>query len=257
MLPINAQDHDALINALLPAVREAGRLEMAHFTKGVKFVQKADRSPVTAADHEAESVLLAALSKVAPDIPVVAEERISAGAACEYARRFILVDALDGTRLFIRGKPEFSINIALVEDGKARFGLIFLPPSERLFVTRADGAAYEARLHLSTREQSPSVEFARISTRAPDPAALVAFNSRGAGSASTNLLKTLNVLDARPLVDEILPDRGRRRRPLRKVRRNLRVGHRGWPSHTRGGGWIRHHAGRFAVVLRSLRTKIP
>ena len=199
MLPIDAQDHDALINALLPAVREAGRLEMAHFTKGVKFVQKADRSPVTAADHEAESVLLAALSKVAPDIPVVAEERISAGAACEYARRFFLVDALDGTRLFIRGKPEFSINIALVEDGKARFGLIFLPPSERLFVTRADGAAYEARLHLSTREQSPSVEFARISTRAPDPAALVAFNSRGAGSASTNLLKTLNVLDARPL----------------------------------------------------------
>jgi len=142
MLPIDAKDHDALIDALLPAVREAGRLEMAHFTKGVKFEQKADRSPVTVADHEAEAVLLAALAAIAPDIPVVAEERIAAGGACEYARQFFLVDALDGTRLFIRGKPEFSINIALVEDGKARFGLIFLPPSERLFVTRADGAAY-------------------------------------------------------------------------------------------------------------------
>jgi len=121
MLPIDAKDHDALIDALLPAVREAGRLEMAHFTKGVKFEQKADRSPVTVADHEAEAVLLAALAAIAPDIPVVAEERIAAGAACEYARQFFLVDALDGTRLFIRGKPEFSINIALVEDGKARF----------------------------------------------------------------------------------------------------------------------------------------
>jgi 3'(2'), 5'-bisphosphate nucleotidase len=199
MLPIDAKDHDALIDALLPAVREAGRLEMAHFTKGVKFEQKADRSPVTVADHEAEAVLLAALAAIAPDIPVVAEERIAAGAACEYARQFFLVDALDGTRLFIRGKPEFSINIALVEDGKVRFGLIFLPPSERLFVTRADGAAYEARLRLSTAELTSGVEFVRISTRAPDPAALVAFNSRGSGNASSNLLKTLNVLDAKPL----------------------------------------------------------
>ena len=259
MLPIDAQNHDALINALLPAVREAGRLEMAHFTKGVKFVQKADRSPVTAADHEAESVLLAALSKVAPDIPVVAEERISAGAACEYARRFFLVDALDGTRLFIRGKPEFSINIALVEDGKARFGLIFLPPSERLFVTRADGAAYEARLHLSIREQSPSVEFARISTRSPDPARpcrLQQSRRRQRQHQPPEDIECPGRAAAR-LVDEILPDSGGRRRPLREVRRNLRVGHRGRPSHTRGGGWIRHHAGWFAVVLRSLRTKIP
>jgi len=199
MLPIDVNDHDALIAALLPAVREAGRLEMAHFGKGVKIEQKADRSPVTAADREAEVVLLEALAEIAPDIPVVAEEAIAAGAVCEYARRFFLVDALDGTRLFIRGKPEFSINIALIEDGKARFGLILLPPSERLFVTRGDGAAYEARLDLSNREPPQEVEFARISTRAPDPAALVAFNSRGSGAASTKLLAALKVHEARPL----------------------------------------------------------
>jgi len=199
MLPLDVNDHDALIAALLPAVREAGRLEMAHFGKGVKIEQKADRSPVTVADREAEVVLLAALAAIAPDIPVVAEEAIAAGAACAYARRFFLVDALDGTRLFIRGKPEFSINIALVEDGKARFGLIFLPPTERLFVTGADGAAYEARLDLSHVERPPAVDFTRISTRAPDPAALVAFNSRGSGAASTKLLAMLKVLDARPL----------------------------------------------------------
>ena len=118
---------------------------------------------------------------------------------CEYARRFFLVDALDGTRLFIRGKPEFSINVALVEDGKVRFGLILLPPSERLFVTRADGKAYEARLRLSAPELPTEADFAKISTRQPDRATLVAFNSRGAGSASTNLLKTLNVQVAHPL----------------------------------------------------------
>jgi 3'(2'), 5'-bisphosphate nucleotidase len=199
MPPIDVNDHDALITALLPALRAAGRLEMAHFTKGVRIEQKADRSPVTVADREAETVLVAALREIAPDVAVVAEEAIAEGGACEYAQRFFLVDALDGTRLFIRGKPEFSINIALVEDGRARFGLIFLPPSERLFVTRADGGAYEGRLSLAAGDAPPEVEFKRIATRLPDPAKLVAFNSRGTGSASANLLATLNVFEALPL----------------------------------------------------------
>ncbi|MBS0237917.1 MAG: 3'(2'),5'-bisphosphate nucleotidase CysQ [Proteobacteria bacterium] len=199
MSPIDVNDHDALIAALLPAVREAGRIEMAHFTNGVKFEQKADRSPVTVADQEAEGILLSALTQVAPDVPIVAEEQIAAGGACGYAKRFFLVDALDGTRLFIRGKPEFSINVGFVEDAKTRFGLIYLPPSERLFVTRSDGASYEARL--SQKDEAPfeALQFNRLSTRKPDPAALVAFNSRGNGNASTSLLATLNVKDARPL----------------------------------------------------------
>jgi 3'(2'), 5'-bisphosphate nucleotidase len=154
---------------------------------------------VTAADREAEAVLLSALAAIAPDVPVVAEEEIAAGGLCEYAKRFFLVDALDGTRLFIRGKPEFSINIALVEDGKARFGLIYLPPSERLFVTLADGASYEA--HLAQKCETPfaALQFTKLATRTPDRDALVAFNSRGTGSASSNLLAVLNVRDARPL----------------------------------------------------------
>lgn len=116
--------------------------------------------------------------------------------ACE---AILLVDALDGTRLFVRGKPEFSINIALVEDGRALFGLIFLPPSERLFVTQSDARAYEARLECSGTGAIPEVQFTRITSRSPDPAALIAFNSPSTGSASANLLATLKVLDARPL----------------------------------------------------------
>lgn len=199
MSPIDVNDHDALIAAVLPAVRAAGRLEMAHFTNGVKFEKKADRSPVTAADQEAEDILLAALAQAAPSIPVVAEEQISAGGVCQYAKRFFLVDALDGTRLFIRGKPEFSINIAFVEDGKTRFGLIYVPPTERLFVTRSDGGSYEARLSLADDAPFAALKFKRLATRLPDPSALVAFNSRGTGSASASLLDVLGVKDARPL----------------------------------------------------------
>lgn len=199
MLPIDVNDHDALIAALLPAVRDAGRLEMAHFSNGVKFEQKADRSPVTVADREAEGVILSALNRIAPDVPVVAEEEIANGAACRYAKRFFLVDALDGTRLFIRGRPEFSINIGLVEDGKSRFGLIYLPPSKRLFVTRSDGASYEAQLSIDDELAFSDLHFRRLATRKPDASALVAFNSRGAGAASSNLLAYLKVHEAKPL----------------------------------------------------------
>jgi 3'(2'), 5'-bisphosphate nucleotidase len=198
MVPINVNDHDALVAALLPAIREAGRLEMAHFTNGVKFEQKPDRSPVTAADREAEAIILAALARIAPSIPVVAEEEIANGGACQYAKRFFLVDALDGTRLFIRGKPEFSINVALVEDGKSKFGLIYLPPSGRLFVTFA-GGSYEAQLSGADDLLFSDLHFKRLSTRRPDPNGLVAFNSRGAGAASTNLLALLKVHEAKPL----------------------------------------------------------
>lgn len=198
MVPVDVNEHDALIAALLPAVREAGRLEMAHFTNGVTFEQKADRSPVTAADREAEVIILAALARVAPDVPVVAEEEIAAGKACRYAKRFFLVDALDGTRLFIRGKPEFSINIGLIEDGRPKFGLIYLPPSERLFVTRGDGS-YEVQLPLTGDLEYGALRFKRLATRRPNPEALVAFNSRGAGAASSNLLALLKVHDAKPL----------------------------------------------------------
>lgn len=199
MTAADITNHDALIAALLPAVRDAARVEMDHFHKGVAIEQKADRSPVTVADREAEALLLVALAKIAPDIPVVAEEEIAAGAVRGYARRFFLVDALDGTRLFIRGKPEFSINVGFVEDGRVRFGLIFLPPSERLFVTRSDGAAYEAQFPLSEDAQFGALRFRKLATRLPDRDRLVAFNSRGAGSASTELLTTLKVAEARPL----------------------------------------------------------
>jgi 3'(2'), 5'-bisphosphate nucleotidase len=194
----DVNDHDALIAALLPAIREAGRIEMGYFAKGVAFEQKSDRSPVTVADREAEAVILAALKRIAPDVPVVAEEDIAAGAPCQYARRFFLVDALDGTRLFIRGKPEFSVNIGLVEDGRTKFGLIYLPPSERLFVTRTDGA-YEVNLPINGEAQLTALSSRRLSTRRPDLNTLVAFNSRGAGAASTNLLTLLKVHEAKPL----------------------------------------------------------
>ena len=101
-------DFARLANDLYHAVLAAGRVEMQHFKTGVAIETKADRSPVTAADREAEVILVAALSAIDPETPIVAEEAVAAGLVPRQANRFFLVDALDGTRLFICGKPEFS-----------------------------------------------------------------------------------------------------------------------------------------------------
>jgi 3'(2'), 5'-bisphosphate nucleotidase len=88
---------------------------------------KSDRSPVTAADEAAESVVLAGLQRAMPGLAVVSEEALERVAAPSPGRTFALVDALDGTREFIAGRDEFTINLAIIADGMAAIGLIAAP----------------------------------------------------------------------------------------------------------------------------------
>ena len=89
---------------------------------------KADQSPVTAADEAAETVILDGLSRLAPGIPVVSEEAVAIGRIPPPDRAFILVDPLDGTREFLAGRDEFTVNVALVVDGIPVIGLVAAPP---------------------------------------------------------------------------------------------------------------------------------
>ncbi len=193
-------DPDTFTDAILPAILEAGRLEMAHFASGVTIEKKSDNSPVTIADHEAEAVILAALASLAPKTPVIAEELAAAGGLPPASDTFFLVDALDGTRLFISGKPEFTINVALIEDRKPVFGLIYAPAFGRLYVTRSDGSACVADLQPDADvERQRALPWQVLATRAPDLSRLTSFNSRTSGGASGALLAALGVTDARPL----------------------------------------------------------
>ena len=84
-------------------MREAGRAIMRHYRPGVAKSDKADGSPVTAADHAAEAILLAALGAIDASIPVVAEEAFAAGRVPDISGgRFWLVDPLDGTKEFLK-----------------------------------------------------------------------------------------------------------------------------------------------------------
>jgi len=94
---------------------------------------KADGSPVTVADLAADEVIRARLKRSLPELPVVTEET-SATAPPVCADRFILVDPLDGTKEFIQGRSEFTVNIALIEDGTPVAGAVYAPALHQLYV---------------------------------------------------------------------------------------------------------------------------
>ncbi|MEQ1951598.1 3'(2'),5'-bisphosphate nucleotidase CysQ [Mesorhizobium sp. CN2-181] len=122
----------------------AGREIMAVYADSTfRHIHKGDGSPVTEADQRAEAVILQALSSEAADIPVIAEEEVSAGRVPEISDRFFLVDPLDGTREFINRNGEFTVNIALIEKDKPVLGMIYAPALGQIFVA-AKGTAWRA-----------------------------------------------------------------------------------------------------------------
>jgi 3'(2'), 5'-bisphosphate nucleotidase len=94
--------------------------------------QKGDSSPVTEADRAAELVVLAALARAAPGVPIIAEEEVAAGRIPAHGDTFFLVDPLDGTKEFVRGGDDYTVNIALVENLTPKLGVVFAPATSRL-----------------------------------------------------------------------------------------------------------------------------
>lgn len=122
----------ALLNAwadrLLPVTEEAGRATLDVRKRGFEILAKNDDSPVTEADQIAEGIITKVLEQLDPALPIVAEERISADGMVDFeGNTFWLVDALDGTKEFIKGGDDYTVNIALVWNGVPTLGLVHAP----------------------------------------------------------------------------------------------------------------------------------
>ena len=130
-----------MLDVLIAAALEAGAEIEAIYGAGCASQTKADGSVVTEADHKAEAIILARLAEHFPAVPVIAEEEACAGRIPEVGRRFFLVDPLDGTRGFVERTGEFTVNIALIEDGVAIAGVIYAPDHHVLYYgARGEGA---------------------------------------------------------------------------------------------------------------------
>ncbi|MFL6735036.1 MAG: 3'(2'),5'-bisphosphate nucleotidase CysQ, partial [Sphingomicrobium sp.] len=128
--------------------------------RGFEVDFKADRSPVTEADRAAEAVILHALSRAAPGVPVIAEEEVAAGRVPVHGEDYFLVDPLDGTKEFARGGDDYTVNIGLIMGGVPVLGVIFAPATGRLHsgVVRLGAELAEGgnRRDIRVRERGPS-----------------------------------------------------------------------------------------------------
>jgi 3'(2'), 5'-bisphosphate nucleotidase len=131
----------AWLEPVVELARRAGAAVMEVYAGDFGVRCKADTSPLTEADEIAEALIVPALLALAPGVPVVSEEAFARGeGAAVTADRFWLVDPLDGTREFVARNGEFTVNIALVEQGVPVLGVVFAPAFERLYAA-APGAA--------------------------------------------------------------------------------------------------------------------
>jgi 3'(2'), 5'-bisphosphate nucleotidase len=129
---------EPLLDLMLDAARAASTAIMQVYLSDFEHVSKADGSPVTLADQRAEAIILA---KLAPaGIPVLAEESAAAGIVPTLGDRFFVVDPLDGTKEFLKRNGEFTVNIALVENGIPVMGVVLAPATGATFVGSPSGA---------------------------------------------------------------------------------------------------------------------
>ena len=167
---------DTLRDATTTIAEEAAREIMRIYAGDHGVRDKDDCSPVTDADHAAEAVILAGLRKLTPDAVIIAEEEVAAGRIPSLdGKAFWLVDPLDGTKEFIKRNGEFTVNIALVENGRPILGIVLAPATETL---------WRGAKGLGADKREGKGAFTPMKTRTPPPEGLTACASRSHGTFS-------------------------------------------------------------------------
>lgn len=131
-----------MLEQVCQLARNAGDAIMQVYdgAKPMEYARKQDDSPVTAADIAAHTVILEGLRTLTPDIPVLSEEDPPAREVRQHWQRYWLVDPLDGTKEFIKRNGEFTVNIALIEQGKPVLGVVYAPVLKVMYYA-AEGKA--------------------------------------------------------------------------------------------------------------------
>jgi 3'(2'), 5'-bisphosphate nucleotidase len=177
----------AALDRLSEIARQAGAAAMEHYHAGIAVTQKGDKGPVTAADHAAHGVIIRALTGWDSAVPVVSEEgEIPSFEARRAWKRFWLVDPLDGTKEFIQRNGEFTVNIALIDNGKPVLGVVYAPALDLM---------YYAGEGLGSWKEEAGGKAGRITSKVPDPdRGLVVAESRSHPSAELEAyLQTIKV----------------------------------------------------------------
>jgi 3'(2'), 5'-bisphosphate nucleotidase len=127
------EDRAALLEQCVIAARAAGAEILKLVAAGFEVETKGDQSPVTVCDRAAERIILDALRTAAPGVPVIAEEEVAAGRIPDHGDTYFLVDPLDGTKEFVRGGSDYTVNIGLIVDSEPVLGVVYQPAEDLLW----------------------------------------------------------------------------------------------------------------------------
>lgn len=154
---------------------------------------KSDESPVTEADEAADALISAGLREAFPNLPLVTEEQAASHSID--ARTFLIVDPLDGTKEFINRRGDFTVNIALVEDGVPTRGVVYAPARERMFYTNSVGHSVEEAGPFKADTQGETKD---IRVTEPDNDSLMVVASKShRDQATDDYINKYNVKDMR------------------------------------------------------------
>src|SRR5690554_133646 len=136
-------DLNALLTCIERIALEAGEIIMAVYARDFSVEEKEDKSPLTEADKAAHEVIMAGLVALPEGIPVLSEEDIEGFAGADAQGRYWLVDPLDGTKEFIKRNGEFTVNIALIENGRPVLGVVVAPALEVSYLAAEGVGAFK------------------------------------------------------------------------------------------------------------------
>ena len=226
---------------MAPAVElalKAGEAILPFWRIGTAVTAKADDSPVTAADLAAHHVILAGLTALDPSIPVLSEEDANIPQSVRAGwQRWWLVDPLDGTKEFISGSEEFTVNIALIEQGRVVFGVVSMPTNGRFYVGGAGLGAWRCDqggtpVAIQVRDVlAPGQSFTVVASRrhsSPEQERLLAGLSASLGELRTGQYRQLS---------EVLPVGRGGGGLLSAPGADFAVGHGGGSGRAGRGGW--------------------
>ncbi len=138
---MNSKDLKILAEGLIETFNFAGQESIKLYEKGLKIETKEDKSPVSNGDLRVNDLIVAKINELTPDIPVISEETVNLNKK-NNSKIFWLIDPIDGTKEYIAGKSEYTLNAALVIDTVPVLGLVGVPKKDRLFYTYAKGESY-------------------------------------------------------------------------------------------------------------------
>ena len=188
---MTTHSNSEILEAVVLIAYEAGQKILEIYETDFAVDEKSDASPVTDADRIGETIITNGLGKFDPSIPVLAEEAASGGDIPELGDTFFLVDPLDGTKEFINKTGEFTVNIALIRNGRPVLGVVYAPAINKLYAGGEEMGAF-----LATADANGIGERKAINIRKRPDNGLVAVASRSHRTAETDaFLDELNVTD--------------------------------------------------------------